>query len=190
MAETAQKIALAVDNATGSETKHLNIGCGFSKLARAFNVDGFANCEPDKVWNLNVTPYPWKDNEWDMITAFHVMEHLDHWWDAFRECARIVKPGGTIEIRVPHPSSDSAVTYRDHLHTIDLRSFDGVMDGPQRTTNAWFEQNKRVPVTLVSYHLVPFKQYNWMPSWMLSFCASHLRNFIWEQRIVFRKIGD
>lgn len=166
----------------------LNIGCGFNKLEGFVNVDGFPVCKPDVVHNLNVFPYPWEDNSVDVIIAWHVMEHLQDWWGAFKECVRILKPGGTIEIRVPHPSSDSAVTYRDHLHIIDLRSFDGVISGPQRTTNAWFESQEKVPARLVGYQLNAWKRYRWMPQWLLRWCASHLRNFIWEQRIVFEKV--
>lgn len=167
--------------------KHINVGCGNAKLIGALNVDAFG--EPDFKWDLSDTPWPWPDNEFDLVTAFHVMEHLPDWWSAFNECVRICRPGGKIEIRVPHPSSDTALTYRDHLHVIDLRSFDGVEDGPRRTTNAWFEDQDKVPVHLESYHLVPFQQYQWMPDWLLNFVASHMRNFIWEQRFTFRKIG-
>ena len=170
--------------------KRLNLGCGFGKIIGAHNVDAYPICEPDQVWDLNVTPFPWESDSWDSITAFHVMEHLEHWWDAFKECARICKPGGTIEIRVPHPSSDSAMTYRDHMQVIDLRSFDGISDGPRNTTNAWFESKDRVPVILTGYALVPFKEYGKLPNFVLSFCAKHMRNFIHEQRFTFEKIGD
>ena len=166
--------------------KHINLGCGHAKMINALNVDAFG--DPDFKWNLNETPYPWDDSEFDKVTAFHVMEHLENWWGAFLECVRITKTGGTIEVRVPHASSDTALTYRDHIHVIDLRSFDGVAGGPTRTTNAWYEEQDKVPVDLESYFLVPFEQYQWMPSWLLAFVASHMRNFIWEQRMLFRVV--
>jgi len=51
-----------------------------------------------------------------------------------------------------------------------------------------------VPLDLVGFHLEPFEQYQWMNRWglrwILVFCAKHLRNFIWEQQLLFEKVGD
>ena len=173
----------------------LNIGCGFNKMDGAINIDGFASCNPDFIWNLNLTPYPWESNSVDAIYAHHVIEHLDNWWGAFTECARILKIGGTLEIRVPDASSDSALTYRDHLRVFNFKSFNGIIkqDGKNifgHPTNAWFEEQGRVPLRVISYAQVPFGKYCkwWMPNWLLRFCADHLRNFIWEQRFLFQKV--
>lgn len=168
--------------------KHINVGCGHNKMVGALNVDNWG--EPDYKWDLSDIPWPWPDDEFDFVTAHHVMEHLPDWWSAFRECVRICKPGGQVEIRVPHPSGDSAMTYRDHLHVIGLHSFDATEIGPRGTANAWFENEEKVPVTLESYNLVAYERYQWMPDWLLSFLADHMRNFIWEQRFMFRKIGE
>jgi SAM-dependent methyltransferase len=167
----------------------LNIGCGFRKHEEGINVDGFEACNPDVLWDLNKTPYPWDDNSVDSIYAYHVFEHLENWWDAFRECARILKPMGQLEIRVPDPSSDSAVVYRDHIHTISLFSFDGIANRlGGRKLNSWAAQQDIIPVVLTRYARVPFVEYNWIPFWILKFLAKHFRNFIWEQRFLFVKI--
>jgi len=167
----------------------LNIGCGYKKFIGGINVDGYAACEPDILWNLNDTPFPWDDNSVDHIYAYHVFEHLDNWWEAFRECARILKPGGQIEIRVPDPSSDSAIVYRDHVHIIGLFSFDGIgnrLGG--RKLNSWAREQDIVPVVLIRYARIPFAKYNWIPVWILRYLGRHFRNFIWEQRFLFHKI--
>ena len=180
----------------------LNLGCGFNKIKSTdteewINVDAFEICKPDLCWNLDKFPYPWEDNSIDRIVAFHVMEHLHDWWGAFSECVRILKPMGSIEIRVPHPSDDTAFVYRDHFHVINLRSFihvfnirsfDSTNMGPQNTSSGWFEEQKRLPVKLVGYNLVAWPQYQWLPNRVLKFCADHLRNFIYEQRITFQKV--
>jgi SAM-dependent methyltransferase len=174
----------------------LNLGCGFSKMSGAgvVNVDGFANCTPDVLHDLNAFPYPWADCSVDHIFAFHIFEHLKDWWAAFSECARILKPGGILEMRVPDESSTSAGTYRDHLHIISSYSFCGVVDGfvARHNTNAWAATvDSTVPFKQIGYVVVPFPQYNWM-RWvpgLLNFCHKHLRNFFWEQRFTFRKIG-
>lgn len=166
----------------------LNIGCGFRKMLGAVNVDGYTSCEPDLQWNLNDIPWPWDDNSVDQIHAYHIFEHIKDWWMAFNECARILKPEGLLEIRVPDASSDSALTYRDHLHIFNLFSFHGTLDALRgREVNAWFKEQPAVPLHLVEYWQVPFREYFWMPNWMMKFCAKHLRNFIWEQRFKFKK---
>jgi len=166
----------------------LNIGCGYKKLIGGINVDGFAACEPDVLWDLNKFPYPWKDNSVDKIYAYHIMEHLEDWWGAFKECARILKDHGTMEIRVPDPSSDSAMVYRDHLQVIGLFSFDGIINRlGGRGCNAWAASQDIVPMGLIRYAKVPFKPYNWIPIWLLKILAKHFRNFIWEQRFLFIK---
>ena len=76
----------------------LNLGCGTYRRPEYVNVDAFAVCKPDVVWDLNETPYPWPDNSVDGIMMTHVLEHLENWWGAFTECARILKPGGTLVI--------------------------------------------------------------------------------------------
>jgi SAM-dependent methyltransferase len=42
------------------------------------------------------------DNDFDAVTAFYVVEHLCRPMDFFRECYRILKPGGVLLLRYPH----------------------------------------------------------------------------------------
>lgn len=171
----------------------LNLGCGFKKLVGAewINVDAHDVCRPDMVCDLNSFPYPWADDSIDHIYISHVLEHIPDWWMAFTECARILKVGGTIEIRVPDESSATALTYRDHHHVFSMCSFHGVSEAPAGT-NAWaYTVKDSVPLRPESYQQVPHEKYAWMIRWcpwLLQFCASHLRNFIHEQVFVFRKI--
>lgn len=168
----------------------LNLGCGTYKREGYINVDGFAECNPDLIWNLNITPYPWATNSVDGIVMTHVLEHLDNWWGAFTECARVLKPGGFLQIHVPDESSSTALTYRDHVNVFGLASFHGIV-GRTSGTNAWAKSEEgKVPLVLEQYFQVPFKKYEWMTRFprLLKFCAEHLRNFIWEQQFHFRKV--
>ena len=173
----------------------LNFGCGFNKLIGATNIDAFENCEPDVLWDLNETPLPFESDSVDKIIAKHVFEHLkpDCWWDTFCDCARILKMGGTLELRCPHDSSRSAATYRDHNNVFTRFSFHGTKD-THSGGNAWAEGVDRVPFKLTRYELVPYQQYTWMIKvpWLLNFCAQHLRGFIWEQGFFWQKyeIGE
>ena len=167
----------------------LNLGCGFAKLPGYTNVDGWDNCEPDVVWDLDRFPYPWETNSITEIQMHHVLEHTSDWWGVFCECCRILKPGGMLEIRVPDESSATALTYRDHHHVFSLASFHGIQDAAHGT-NAWAKTvQDTIPLRLEAYYQVPFPKYAWMPNWLLGFVANHMRNFIHEQRFIFRKIG-
>lgn len=177
-----------------TEPVFLNLGCGFKKKIGFTNVDAFDICAPDQLHDLNMFPYPWPDNSVDGIEMFHILEHLDDWWQVILECARILKPGGYLDIRVPDESSASALTYRDHNHVFSLCSFHGIQDRSGWGTNAWAAtEDSKVPLVMVEYHQVPFRQYEWMTCWpfryLLVFCSKHLRNFIWEQRFLFKKVG-
>ena len=166
----------------------LNIGCGKNTLPPPWiNVDAYG--DPDVKHDLNIIPWHFaEDQSVDQIAAWHIFEHLEQWWDAFKECARILKPGGTLEIRVPDESSASALTYRDHLHVFSPLSFNDLV-GTRSGTNAWAAEQKRLPLKMVGYQQVPFKEYQWMFHfpWLLRFCSRHMRNFIWEQRFIFQK---
>lgn len=165
----------------------VNIGCGDNKLDGWINVDAFG--KPDVKHDLNVAPWPFASESVDQIAAWHIFEHLADWWVAFEECARILKPGGTVEIRVPDESSASALAYRDHHHVITPISFFGTETYTGFGTNAWAMEQNILPMRLVNYAQVPFREYQWMIhcEWLLRFCAKHLRNFIWEQRFLFQK---
>jgi SAM-dependent methyltransferase len=175
--------------------KVLNLGCGYRKMIGAINVDAYG--EPDVKHDLDVVPYPWEDESIDGICAHHVFEHLTDWWTAFKECGRILKVGGKLEIKVPDASCDSALGYRDHHHMFMPYTFHGAytFDGKpfRHGSNAWASDvSGEVPLMFVSWNQVPFKRYEWMIKWcpwLLTFCGTHLRNFIWEQIFIFEKIG-
>ena len=173
----------------------LNLGCGFLPKIGFINVDAFEICKPDVVHDLNVFPYPWDDNSVDLIELWHVLEHLEDWWAVFRECTRILKVGGVLDIHVPDESSTTAGTYRDHLHIFSQVSFHGILDRTGFGTNAWAAmEDETVPMRQIKYKQAPFKEYNWMLRWpfrgLLLFCSRHMRNFIWEQQFAFQKIGE
>src|SRR3546814_16823759 len=72
----------------------LNIGCGFNKLDGYLNVDGFSDCAPDMLWDLESTPWPFDEDAVDEIYANHVLEHPGQRSEERRvgkECVRTCK---------------------------------------------------------------------------------------------------
>lgn len=168
---------------------HLNLGCGFNKFEGYINVDGFAICKPDVLWDLNKTPWPWRNLSVDSIHMNHVMEHLTDWVAALKECARILKYGGLLQINVPDHTSTASMGYIDHRHIFSLFSFHMTHQANKRGTNAWATEQSVIPLTMTHFYRVPHKKYVkwWIPKRLLWFCCNHLTNFCHEQRFTFIK---
>ena len=98
--------------------KKLNLGAGESKKEGYINIDWSELAKPDKIHDLNVCPYPFEDNSFDLIEASHVLEHLDKPFTIMKELHRISKPGGKIIIKVPHFSR--GFTHAEHNHGFDI----------------------------------------------------------------------
>lgn len=109
----------------------LLIGCGNSRVKKltldSFEWDGLVtidhdpNCGADHVHDLDKTPWPFGDNEFDACHAYEVLEHLGRQGDwrsffaHFGEIWRILKPGGLLFATVP--SRNSRWAWGDPSHT-------------------------------------------------------------------------
>lgn len=98
----------------GIVEKILDIGCGKNKVCGALGLDIDKSANPEILHDLNVYPYPIKDNEFDKIYAKHVIEHVNDPVLFLQECYRILKVGGTIFVETPHFSSRVAYSEPDH----------------------------------------------------------------------------
>lgn len=174
--------------------KVLNIGCGFAKYPapNVVNLDMFDNCKPNVVHDLSKMPMPFPDNEFDLILANHILEHVPNWWACFGDCCRVLKPGGTIEVWVPGMGSDAATGYRDHINTINHCSWFGIKDLHSNPGNAWAAENNKGPATQVSLQrqMIHLENKWWLqlaPQSMKRWFAEHLRNTVFENGFIFRK---
>lgn len=96
--------------------KLLDIGCGhgfFLEMAKKkeWDVHGLDLCQQAieyarlrgfDVANVSLFEKDYKDNEFDVITMFYVLEHLPNPVKHLQEIYRILKPGGIFLLRVPH----------------------------------------------------------------------------------------
>lgn len=173
----------------GAHPVRLNLGAGLDRKEGWVSVDLYG--EPDVRVDLSRDRFPWADGTVSEILAAHVFEHLEDWWHALCECARVLRPCGRLEIRTPHESSTTALGYRDHRNIITPLSFHGI-EGMKHGTNAWaIGAEGTVPLVMREFCVVLHSQYLWMLrpglGWLRSFCANHLRNFVKEQRLIFER---
>lgn len=104
--------------------KLLNLGCGMDKIKGAVNLDVSPHVHPDVIWDLNIFPYPFEDEEFDIVLAKQILEHLDDLVKVMNELWRILKPRGILRIWTPHFAHRDSYTDPTHKHFFALHTFD------------------------------------------------------------------
>lgn len=102
----------------------LDLGCGNRKQKNALGADINRNSQADVICNLEIFPYPFKDNSFDRVLCHSILEHLDDIVGVMKEIHRILKPGGVVEIITPHFSSLYSWDDPTHRHHFSSNSFD------------------------------------------------------------------
>ena len=100
----------------------LNLGCGHNKRQGWVNVDHSDACAPDRVVDLEQTPWPWPDDSVDEVLMSHVLEHIGEqtsvYLNIWRELYRVCKDGAHVYIFVPHPRHDDFLSDPTHVRPI------------------------------------------------------------------------
>ncbi|MEM5801770.1 MAG: class I SAM-dependent methyltransferase [Candidatus Aenigmatarchaeota archaeon] len=108
--------------------KILDLGCGRNKYktneaAIVVGLDKYPFEGVDIVHDLEKTPLPFNDNEFDEIIASHILEHIQNFIPLMEELHRILKPSGILHIYVPHASDLGAFGHIDHKRFFTIRTF-------------------------------------------------------------------
>ena len=102
----------------------LNLGSGSKILDNYTNVDKYDYYKPDIVHDLEIFPYPFKDNSVDEILLSHVLEHIGQSPEIFlgivKEFYRICRNNSMIKIIVPHPRHDDFIADPTHVRPITI----------------------------------------------------------------------
>lgn len=129
----AQKIytrqGVTQENVFTQGEKVLHIGPGKKVLPGAVTIDILDLPGVQIVHDLDVLPWPFEDNTFDVIFAHSVFEHLDDQVAIMSEMWRILKPKGRMVITVPHFRCTDAFTDSTHKHFFTTRSMDYYIAG-------------------------------------------------------------
>ncbi|MCX6991550.1 MAG: class I SAM-dependent methyltransferase [Kiritimatiellaeota bacterium] len=131
----------------------------------------------DVVTDLEKTPWPWKDNSVDAVYASHTLEHLADPLAAMLEIHRILKPGGTVRIFVPHASGVMACSIF-HKHPFAMQWFQDLSECPhlQNGMGLMFPNSKFRLGVGYHRHKMPWHIRLWERYWNKTF----LRQRRWE----------
>ncbi len=80
----------------------LNLGCGYSKISGAVNVDSNPQCHPDVTFDICET-FPLGSSLFDEVYFFHTIEHIQKRYhrSVFLEINRVMKEGGKLFLSFP-----------------------------------------------------------------------------------------
>lgn len=176
--------------------KVLNLGCGNTTYPapNVVNMDLYEVPGVNVVWDLSKTPLPFEDNTFDFIIANHILEHVPNWWECFKDLARIVKVGGTVEVWGPG-RGDTQLGYRDHINVINHCSFVGIRGTRRNYANAWEQEDRKthgfVNDLELSEERCALANFWWLailPARLQNWASLYLTNVVTEYGWKFKKL--
>lgn len=126
---------------------------------------GKGNTPIDVVHNLDYTPWPFEDNNYDEIVAIHLVEHLKDLISFMNECWRILRPGGALYLATPEAGNNFNLTHTDPTHVRTYRVHTWInyftrSEGPKfgYTDKFWALWDIRVVEGSIHLHAMPLKK--------------------------------
>ncbi len=109
-----------------SMNKILDVGCGTNKTKGSVGLDNNPRTSADVIHDLGDIPYPFPDNEFDLVVSNHVVEHVPDVMAFIGELHRVTKNGGRIRLLTPHytnPDWANDPTHRNHINSYTFNTF-------------------------------------------------------------------
>lgn len=106
--------------------KILDVGCGANKTEGAIGLDNNPRTNADVIHDLGELPYPFPDNEFDLVVSNHVVEHVPDVMGFIGELHRVTRHGGRIKLLCPHytnPDWPNDPTHRNHINSYTFNTF-------------------------------------------------------------------
>ena len=110
-------------------SRKLDVGCGSSKQDGYVGIDMLDAEGVDTVWDLENFPWPFEDNSFDYIKAFHIVEHINDQVGFFREIHRVAANDAILHLETPHFSSSNSWADPTHVKHFSVLFTDIVTKG-------------------------------------------------------------
>lgn len=129
-----KKKNLLLSLASSDNPSLLDVGAGVGAFAATLKAEGWAvtALEPDasaratakKDFSIDLLPiealYSLPANSFDMITLWHVLEHVHHLQEYLHILRKLLKPHGKLLVAVPNYTSYDALYYKEHWAAYDV----------------------------------------------------------------------
>ena len=102
----------------------LNFGCGDHKLDGFVGVDKLKTKAADIIHDMNVFPYPFRNDSVEEALLSNILEHLHDTIGVINEIWRVCKNEATVRIIVPYYNSPGACNDPTHVRFFTERTFD------------------------------------------------------------------
>lgn len=103
--------------------KKLNLGCGTDIKQGWINLDSADLPGIDVIHNIEISPLPFEDNQFDEIRCDNILEHVEY-INVLKDIHRILEPKGILKIRVPHFTSRNNYVDPTHKKQFSISTFD------------------------------------------------------------------
>lgn len=146
----------------------INPGSGYDYRKDFVNVD----CNPikkDVHHDLNIFPYPFKNDSAEFILASAVLEHLPipAQIKLLNECWRILKVGGVLKIIVPHYTSFQTYQDIEHIRGYSYHTFDTFVKGKQpHSMGDYAGRHKFSSIKTKLVFAKGFQKWNYFVEWL------------------------
>jgi SAM-dependent methyltransferase len=163
----------------------VDLCCGDKKRTGSLGVDHAPGPGIDIVHDLDIAPWPLKDNSSEDILCEHGFEHVKDTVSFIQECHRILKPEGRLKIVVPHFSSSNSYGNTTHLRQLSAYWYEPFVSGYLATSGfKWELESSRVTFgrsfgSLIGKVLVMLLgQRKWERSWAFIFQANDIHTVL------------
>lgn len=138
----------------------LNLGCGDDYRCNYLNVDK-ADVPKDYDYDLDEYPWPFQDDQYIEVLAYHVLEHLKSPYKAMKEIIRISKNGAKVKVRFPLPKHANMTNDPTHKYPLTPKFFELLEDIEIVDVNKKFPwpHNRYELIDLFIYHKLGYEEY-------------------------------
>lgn len=128
---TVRKKRLLIDSFQTTEKNLLDVGAGTGDFLKTCKTNGWnvSGIEPnedarksalEKGILLEEDLFSLQTNSFDVITLWHVLEHVVHLDEYISQLKKLLKPDGVLLIAVPNYKSYDAAYYKEHWAAFDV----------------------------------------------------------------------